>query len=128
VLYITVGIRKHGFIRYLKLTTVPPGAPWPLYFLLVPLEFLSNIFVRPFALAVRLFANMFAGHFILLVFTLGGVVLLGSSSAFLKPISVLSWVMAIVLTFLELLVALLQAYVFAILNAVYLQSSLAEEH
>jgi F-type H+-transporting ATPase subunit a len=128
VLYITVGIRKHGLWGYLKLTTVPPGAPWPLYFLLVPLEFLSNIFVRPFALAVRLFANMFAGHFILLVFTLGGVVLLGSSSAFLKPISVLSWVMAIVLTFLELLVALLQAYVFAILNAVYLQSSLAEEH
>jgi len=128
VLYVTVGIRKHGLVGYLKVTTVPPGAPWLLYPLLIPLEFLSNILVRPFALAVRLFANMFAGHFILLVFTLGGVVLLGSSSVFLKPVSVLSWIMAIILTFLELLVALLQAYVFAILNAVYLQSSLAAEH
>jgi F-type H+-transporting ATPase subunit a len=128
VLYISVGIRKHGFVGYFKATTIPSGAPKLLYPLLIPLEFLSNILIRPFALAVRLFANLFAGHFILLVFTLGGFVLLGSSSAFLKPISVLSWLMAIVLTFLELLVALLQAYVFAILNAVYLQSSLAEEH
>jgi F-type H+-transporting ATPase subunit a len=128
VLYIGVGIRKHGLGGYLKLTTVPPGAPLWLLPLLIPLEFLSNIFIRPFALAVRLFANLFAGHFILLVFTLGGFVLLGSSSVFIRPISVLSWLMAIVLTFLELLVALLQAYVFAILNAVYLQSSLAEEH
>jgi F-type H+-transporting ATPase subunit a len=127
VLYITVGIRKHGFVGYFKLTTVPSGAPGWLLPLLIPLEFLSNILIRPFALAVRLFANLFAGHFILLVFTLGGFVLLGSSVAF-TPISVLSWAMAIVITFLELLVALLQAYVFAILNAVYLQSSLATEH
>jgi len=128
LVYIGAGIRRHGFVGYMKLTTIPPGAPKWLYPLLIPLEFLSNILIRPFALAVRLFANLFAGHFILLVFTLGGFVLLGSSTVFLKPISVLSWVMAIVLTFLELLVALLQAYVFAILNAVYLQSSLAQEH
>jgi F-type H+-transporting ATPase subunit a len=128
VLYIAVGIRRHGLVGYLKLTTVPSGAPAWLFPLLIPLEFLSNILIRPFALAVRLFANLFAGHFILLVFTLGGFVLLGSSTAFIKPISVLSWAMAILITFLELLVALLQAYVFAILNAVYLQSSLASEH
>jgi F-type H+-transporting ATPase subunit a len=128
VLYIAVGIRKHGLMGYLKLTTVPSGAPGWLLPLLIPLEFLSNILIRPFALAVRLFANLFAGHFILLVFTLGGFVLLGNSMVFIKPLSVLSWLMAIVITFLELLVALLQAYVFAILNAVYLQSSLAEEH
>jgi F-type H+-transporting ATPase subunit a len=128
LVYIGAGIRRHGFAGYMKLTTIPPGAPKWLYPLLIPLEFLSNILIRPFALAVRLFANLFAGHFILLVFTLGGFVLLGSSTVFLKPISLLSWVMAIVLTFLELLVALLQAYVFAILNAVYLQSSLAAEH
>jgi F-type H+-transporting ATPase subunit a len=128
VLYIAVGIRKHGFMGYVRLTTVPSGAPGWLLPLLIPLEFLSNILIRPFALAVRLFANLFAGHFILLVFTLGGFVLLGNSMVFIKPLSVLSWLMAIVITFLELLVALLQAYVFAILNAVYLQSSLAEEH
>ena len=128
VLYISVGIRRHGFVGYLRLTTIPPGAPGWLLPLLIPLEFLSNILIRPFALAVRLFANLFAGHFILLVFTLGGFVLLSSSTAFIKPLSVLSWLMVIVITFLELLVALLQAYVFAILNAVYLQSSLAAEH
>lgn len=128
VVYIGAGIRRHGLVGYLRLTTIPSGAPAWLYPLLIPLEFLSNILIRPFALSVRLFANLFAGHFILLVFTLGGFVLLGSSSAIIKPISVFSWAMAIILTFLELLVALLQAYVFAILNAVYLQSSLASEH
>jgi F-type H+-transporting ATPase subunit a len=70
---------------------------------------------------------MFAGHFILLVFTLGGFVLLNAGPAF-APLSVVSWLLAIAITFLELLVALLQAYVFAILNAVYIQGSLAEEH
>jgi F-type H+-transporting ATPase subunit a len=128
VLYIYVGMRKHGPLRYLRLMTMPSGAPLWLMPILIPLEFLSNFIVRPFTLAVRLFANLFAGHFILLVFTLGGFVLLNSSTLAIKPISVVSWAMDIVLTFLELLVALLQAYVFAILNAVYLQTSLTEEH
>jgi F-type H+-transporting ATPase subunit a len=128
VLYIYVGIRKHGGLGYLKVMTMPAGAPMWLMPLLIPLEFLSNFIVRPFTLAIRLFANLFAGHFILLVFTLGGFVLLNSSNVGIKPISVVSWAMDIVLTFLELLVALLQAYVFAILNAVYLQTSLSEEH
>jgi F-type H+-transporting ATPase subunit a len=128
VLYIYVGVKKHGGRRYLKLMTMPAGAPMWLMPLLIPLEFLSNFIVRPFTLSIRLFANLFAGHFILLVFTLGGFVLFTSSHVAYKPIGVLSWVMDIVLTFLELLVALLQAYVFAILNAVYLQTSLSEEH
>jgi F-type H+-transporting ATPase subunit a len=126
ILYNYVGVRKHGVLRYLKLMTMPP-APWPLYFLLVPLEFISNFLLRPFTLSIRLFANMFAGHFILLVFTLGGFVLFNAGALF-APISIVSWLMAIVLTFLELLVAALQAYVFAILTAVYVQQSLADEH
>jgi F-type H+-transporting ATPase subunit a len=126
VLYNWVGVRRHGFVKYFKLMTMPP-APWWLMPLLIPLEFLSNFLLRPFTLSIRLFANMFAGHFILLVFTLGGFVLF-NASAFLKPLSIVSWLMAIVLTFLELLVAALQAYVFAILTAVYVQQSLADEH
>ena len=101
------------------------GEPLPL---LIPLEFFSNFLLRPFTLSIRLFANMFAGHFILLVFTLGGFVLASSSSLFIKPISVLSFVMVILMTFLELLVAALQAYVFALLSALYVQQSLSEEH
>jgi F-type H+-transporting ATPase subunit a len=127
VLYNWVGIKRHGFVKYFRLMTMPPAPLW-LMPLLIPLEFLSNFVLRPFTLAIRLFANMFAGHFILLVFTLGGFVLLGLDSVFLKPLSILAWLMAIALTFLELLVAALQAYVFAILTAVYVQQSLTEEH
>jgi F-type H+-transporting ATPase subunit a len=71
---------------------------------------------------------MFAGHMILLVFTLGGFALLNAESIFIKPISLLSWVMAIVLTFLEALIAILQAYIFVVLTASYVQGSLADEH
>jgi F-type H+-transporting ATPase subunit a len=127
VVYNWVGIKRHGFGRYVRLMVMPP-APWWLMPLLIPLEFLQNFLLRPFTLSIRLFANMFAGHFILLVFTLGGFVLANSSTAFIKPLSVVSWLMAIAITFLELLVAALQAYVFAMLTSLYVQQSLAEEH
>jgi F-type H+-transporting ATPase subunit a len=126
VLFIYLGIRQHGLWRYLKLATVP-DAPWFILPLLIPIEFLSTFIVRPFTLAVRLFANMFAGHVILLVFTLGGFALL-NAGALLAPVSLLSWAMAIALTFLEALIAMLQAYVFVVLTASYIQGSLAEGH
>jgi len=128
VLYLYLGMRKHGVLGYLKYATVVPGVPWPMLILVTPLEFISTIVLRPFTLALRLFANMFAGHVILLVFTLGGFVLLGNSSAFIKPISVVSWIMAILLTFFELMIAALQAYVFALLTASYVQGAIADEH
>jgi F-type H+-transporting ATPase subunit a len=127
VLFNYVGIRKHGFVNYLKTQLLPP-APWPLYFILVPLEFLSTFIFRPITLSVRLFANMFAGHIILLVFTLGGFALLTVDNVFIKAIAPVSWAFAIAMTLFEVLVALLQAYVFALLTAVYLQTSLADEH
>jgi F-type H+-transporting ATPase subunit a len=126
-LYNYQGIKKHGFLGYLKSQTMPP-APKILYPLLIPLEFFSNLVLRPFTLALRLFANMFAGHIILLVFTLSGFVLLASDNFFLKAVSPFAWLMAIVLTLFEVLVAVLQAYVFTLLTAVYVQTSLAEEH
>jgi F-type H+-transporting ATPase subunit a len=70
---------------------------------------------------------MFAGHMLLLVFTLGGFAML-SANAWLAPVSVLSWVMTIALTFLEFLVICLQAYVFTVLTASYVQGALADEH
>lgn len=126
VLFIYIGIRRHG-LKYFKLALIPP-APWYVLPILVPIEFISTFLVRPFTLAVRLFANMFAGHVILLVFTLGGFVLLNAESLFIKPISLLSWILAVALTFLEALVALLQAYIFVVLTASYVQGALAEEH
>jgi F-type H+-transporting ATPase subunit a len=126
VLFNAVGIRQHGFAKYMKNSLIPP-APWFILPILVPIEFMSTFLFRPFTLAVRLFANMFAGHMILLVFTLGGFVML-NTSAWLAPVSFLSWVMAVALTFLEAMVIVLQAYVFTVLTASYIQGALAEEH
>ena len=128
IMFIYVGVRKHGFGKYMKMNLIPPGVPGYMLPLIVPLEFLSTFILRPFTLALRLFANMFAGHVILLVFTLGGFVLLDSSSWFIKPISLVSWAMAIALTFFEALIAVLQAYVFILLTSFYIQGALAEEH
>jgi len=128
VLYWSVGIRRFGFFRLLKQLTVPPGAPWYILPLVIPLEGLQSFVLQPFTLSVRLFANMFAGHFILLVFSLGGFMLLNAGPIFIRPLSIVAWLFAVALTFLEVLVAMLQAYVFALLNAIYLQRSLVEEH
>jgi F-type H+-transporting ATPase subunit a len=121
-----VGIKKFGFKRYFKNALVPP-APKGILVILVPIEFASTFLFRPFTLAVRLFANMFAGHIILLVFSLGGFAII-NFHAYLAAFSVLSWIMAILLTFLEFLIIVLQAYVFTVLTASYIQSALAEEH
>jgi F-type H+-transporting ATPase subunit a len=127
VMFNYVGIRRHGFIKYFKLALVP-SAPWFILPVLIPIEFASTFIFRPLTLALRLFANMFAGHMILLVFTLGGFALLNAESWFIKPISLLSWAMAIAITFLEVLVIVLQAYVFVILTSSYIAGALAEEH
>jgi F-type H+-transporting ATPase subunit a len=126
VLFIYVGVRKHGGWGYLKHQVVAP-APWFVQPLLIPIEILSNFIVRPVTLALRLFANMFAGHMILVVFILGGFALL-DASLWLAPVYLLSWAMTIALTFLKFLIAILQAYVFVILTASYVQAALAEEH
>ena len=126
VMFIYVGIRKHGVVKYFRNALIPP-APWFILPLLIPIELFSNFIVRPFSLAVRLFANMFAGHMLLLVFTLGGFAML-NANIWLVPASIVSWVMTIALTFLEFLVICLQAYVFTVLTASYVQGALADEH
>ncbi|BCJ54489.1 ATP synthase subunit a [Actinoplanes sp. NBRC 14428] len=125
-MFIIVGIRHHGFFKYFKTALIPP-APWFILPLLIPIEFFSNFMVRPFSLAVRLFANMFAGHMLLLVFTLGGFAMI-SSNVWFTPFSIVSWLMTIALTLLEFLVICLQAYVFTVLTASYVQGALADEH
>jgi F-type H+-transporting ATPase subunit a len=127
-IYLYMGIRKFGFWGYWKQSLFPPGVPWPLYILLTPIELLQVLAIRPVTLAVRLFANMFAGHLILLVFTLGGFVLFATNNIALAALGVVSLAMAIVMTFFELIVAVLQAYVFTLLTAVFVQLAIAEEH
>jgi len=128
VVYNAAGIKKHGFGGYLKLQTVPPGVPAPMLGLLVPLEFLSNIVVRPITLALRLFANMFAGHLLLILFALGGEYLLLHGATLVKPVGILTWLLFVAISFLELLVQFLQAYIFVILTALYISSAVADEH
>jgi F-type H+-transporting ATPase subunit a len=108
--------------------SVPAGMKGPILGLLVPLEFLSNIVVRPFTLALRLFANMFAGHLLLILFALGGEYLLIEGSALVKPVGLLAWLLFIAIAFLEVLIQFLQAYVFVLLNAMYISGALADEH
>ncbi|EFQ83018.1 ATP synthase F0, A subunit [Aeromicrobium marinum DSM 15272] len=129
LVYNIAGIIKHGFFGYLKHQTVPAGIDGPILVLLVPLEFFSNIVVRPFTLILRLFATMFAGHLLLILFALGGeYLLLSSDNAFAIPGGILSVLMAIVISFLEMLIMFLQAYVFTLLTAMYIGTAISEEH
>lgn len=125
--YIGIGVKKHGVLGYLKLSCIQPGVPWWVQPILIPIEFVSNLLLRPVTLAVRLFANMFAGHLILLVFTLGGVEL-WLAGGLLRGAAIGSWVMAIVMSLFEFFILSLQAYVFTLLSATYFQSSIADEH
>lgn len=126
--YHIAGFRRHGFTGYLKNQLFPAGAPKPIYLLLTPIEFFQKFIMNPITLAIRVFAAMFAGHLILLVFTLAGSYLLLEASAVLKPVSLISWAFAILMTFVEALIQVIQAYVFAVLSAGYIGMALAEDH
>ena len=128
LLYNGVGIRKHGLGGYLKLMTMPHGVPPALYVLIIPLEFISNIIVRPVTLALRLFANLFAGHLVVIVFVVGGSLLLEQSSLLYRVSGVASLVMALPVFALEIFVGVIQAYIFTVLTAQYVAASLADEH
>jgi F-type H+-transporting ATPase subunit a len=108
-----IGIVRHGF-HFLRLF-VPEGVPLPLLVILVPIELLSY-FIRPFTLSIRLFANMLAGHTMLAIF--------GGFAAAVGLLAFFPLAINIALVGLELLVAVLQAYVFAILSCLYLHDAL----
>src|SRR5471030_806115 len=116
---IVTGFVKHG-IGFLKLFV--PHAPWYLLILLIPIEIISFL-TRPISLSVRLFANMLAGHTMLAVFA-GFVILLGGAGGALSALSILPMALIVAIMLLELLVAFLQAYVFAILTCIYLNEAL----
>ncbi|WP_436698480.1 F0F1 ATP synthase subunit A [Nocardioides sp. BYT-33-1] len=128
LIYNGVGMKKHGVLGYLKLQSVPSGVSPAMYPLLVPLEFFSNILVRPVTLALRLFCNLFAGHILIVLFATGGLYLIEHVGGIGYVAGPLAWVLAILVGFLELLVQFLQAYVFVLLNAMYIQGALADEH
>jgi F-type H+-transporting ATPase subunit a len=123
-----VGIRKHGFGRYLKANVAPPGIPGPLYVLVIPIEFVSTFLLRPFTLAIRLMANMMAGHLLLVLFYSATSYFLLEASGALKAMSVVSYAAGFAFTLFEILVIFLQAYIFTLLTAVYIDGALSSEH
>jgi F-type H+-transporting ATPase subunit a len=129
IIYNGIGMARKGPLGYLKHQTVPTGVPAWILPLLVPLEFLSNILIRPITLSLRLFANMFAGHLLLLLFAGGASYLLfHAEGPLVKPAGVMSFIMGFLVGFLELVVEVLQAYVFTLLTASYIAGALADEH
>jgi F-type H+-transporting ATPase subunit a len=127
ILYNWIGIREQGAGRYFKDAAVPPGVPIGALILVTPIELLQVFVIRPFTLAVRLFANMFAGHMLLVVFSLGAAYLITAGGIY--PIfGVASFAMALIMTFFEVLVIILQAYVFVILTATYLNGAVEPAH
>lgn len=121
---IVIGVARHG-THFFSLF-VPPGLPWWLMPLIVPIEVISFV-VRPITLSVRLFANMIAGHIMLKVFA-------GFSAAMITmgvggfALGLLPLLFNSVMLAFELLVAFLQAYVFAILSCIYLKDTVEIDH
>jgi F-type H+-transporting ATPase subunit a len=123
------GIKAQGLGPYLKSNLFPPGVPKPLYVLVTPIEFLSTFLLRPLTLTVRLMANMLAGHMTLvLFFSAAWFLMFQAGNLLLAPVGALSLAMGFAFTLFELLVQFLQAYIFTLLTAIYIDGALHAEH
>ncbi len=123
--FICVGV-KHNGLGYFKSVLFPSGVPKALYLLVTPIEFLSTFIVRPFSHAVRLFANMLAGHILLVTFS---VLCIGLWAAKVTVVvEALTFPGLVIFTAFEVGVALIQAFVFTILAAVYIGGALHPSH
>jgi F-type H+-transporting ATPase subunit a len=124
-LYIYLGFKNQGALGYIS-NMWPHDVPWPVLIILVPVELLRFFIIQPFTLGVRLFANMFAGHLLLSIFMVATWYLAGLSIGLLFAAG--SAVMVFFVFLLELLVDLLQAFIFTTLTATYIASSLEAAH
>lgn len=124
--YMYLGFRHQGG-KFIKNMCIPSGVPIAVLIILAPIEFLSNVIIRPFTLAIRLFANMFAGHLLLTVFIVATLYLASFSVIGILG-STASFVMTIIMTGFEMGIELLQAYIFTLLTASYIAGSLHAEH
>ncbi len=126
-LIMAAGIMAHGFIQHWK-NLVPHGLPWPVYIILIPIE-LMGLIVKPFALTMRLAANMTGGHIALLAL-LSLMVIFGNNfgAAAGIGVSIISVPMAAAISALEIIVVLVQAYVFTLLTAVFIGMAIHVHH
>jgi F-type H+-transporting ATPase subunit a len=128
VVFNVVGIKKRG-LGYFKDTLFPPGVPKPVYIILAPIELFSVFIIRPLTLAIRLLANMMAGHVLLTIFFLFSAEFVTFDITL--PLGLLTALVAAVLILFELLVISIQAYIFTMLTAFYIAEAIhghGEEH
>jgi F-type H+-transporting ATPase subunit a len=125
LLYLFLGFKNQGVWGYLR-NMIPPGVPFFILPILIPVEIARFFIVQPFTLGIRLFANMFAGHLLLTIFYLATWYMLSLSVGLLYAVG--SAFMVVFVFLLELLVDLLQAFIFTTLTATYIASSLEAEH
>ncbi|MDG1846040.1 MAG: F0F1 ATP synthase subunit A [Acidimicrobiales bacterium] len=124
VIYNFLGVKNQGLFGYFKNSLFPPGVPKALYLIVTPIEFFSVFIIRPLSLAIRLWANMVAGHLLLVTFAVLSATLWDSTYVgAIAPAAMLT-----LMTGFEILVSFLQAFIFTILTAVYMGGAIHPEH
>jgi len=131
IVFLVAGFKERG-VHYFLDTIFPPGFPGALklmYILITPIEFFSTFFIRPFSLAVRLFANMVAGHLMLSLLLVSGFIFMTGQGGLAKiPVGLGWYTLGVGIFLFEIVVSVLQAYIFVLLSAVYVQTSVHAEH
>ncbi|MCO5953230.1 F0F1 ATP synthase subunit A [Microbacterium yannicii] len=127
VTFIYAGIKKSPK-NFFKNSLFPSGVPWPIYIIVTPIELISTFIIRPITLTLRLLMNMMVGHLLLVLFFAATQFFIIDMGGWWTVLGAGSLAFGFVFTLFEILVAVLQAYVFALLTAVYIQLAVAEEH
>ncbi|WP_370255640.1 F0F1 ATP synthase subunit A [Cryobacterium sp. Sr8] len=125
--FIYAGVKKSPS-KFFRNSLFPPGVPPALYIIVTPIEFISTFVIRPITLTLRLLMNMVVGHLLLVLFFAATQFFFFTADGGFKAFGIGTLAFGLAFTLFELLVAVLQAYVFALLTAVYIQLALAEEH
>lgn len=125
--FIYAGVKKSPG-NFFRNSLFPPGVPPALYVLVTPIEFISTFLVRPVTLTLRLMMNMMVGHLLLVLFFAGTQFFFFSAGGLYAFFGVGTLAFGLIFTLFEILIGLLQAFIFAILTAVYIQLALLEEH
>ena len=126
VQYWIAGIREKGLGHFLKDELFPKGVPWPIYILLTPIQLLELLVIRPVSLTIRLFANMLAGHIMLALCLAATQWFLLESHSVMAVLGIGTFAAGLLMTLFEMLVAALQAFIFAMLTTAYINMSYPE--
>ncbi|MFZ4840900.1 MULTISPECIES: F0F1 ATP synthase subunit A [Mycetocola] len=127
ITFIYAGIKKSPK-KFFKNSLFPAGVPWPVYIIVTPIELVSTFVIRPVTLTLRLMMNMVVGHLLLVLFFAATQFFIFAAGGLWPLLGIGSLAFGFAFTLFEILVAVLQAYVFTLLTAVYIQLAVADEH